>query len=413
MKKIILLFLFVFPLVYWSCEETTPTPPDNNDQDFSCEENQEVCELTADNNAFGFELIKRLHEEEADENIFISPLSISAALAMTVNGAKGETKAEMLEAMQLEGWSVDQMNEAYRVLLNVLPLLDDDVKLEIANSIWYKLGYNILPEFLEVNSVYYSSETNEIDFSDPGAKDIINGWVEDNTNGLIEEMIDQIPSNIVMYLINAIYFKGIWLKQFEAEDTKEELFFSEDGSSEKVEMMKFDGEISLPYFEMDKFQAVDLAYGDSIFSMSLFLPKQGYTIDDLIDELNTQNWDTWINAFTDQNIMLQMPKFSMEYEKKLNEVLKALGMERAFTFGADFSGINGTGGLMISRVKHKSFIEVNEEGTEAAAVTVVEIIETSVPQVPFFNANSPYLFVIRDKKTNSILFIGKMMNPNK
>jgi len=409
--KTIGICLSVFAALFlFACKQTNVLP--DNDLDFDCADNQELCDLTSHNNDFGFELMKKLHSYDPGENIFISPLSISAALSMTVNGAKGDTKAQMLEAMQLSGWNVDHLNQAYKDLLAVLSQLDDDVLMEIANSIWYRQGFSVRPEFLEVNSVYYDSEVEDLDFGDPGSVDVINGWVDEKTHGLIDQILDVIPPETVMYLINAIYFKGKWLKQFEAENTVEEVFVTEAGINETVDMMQFDGKIHLPYYETDEFQAVDLAYGDSVYSMSILLPKGAYSLDQLIGDLNVQNWETWINSFVDKEIYLRIPKFSMEYEKKLNRVLKDMGMQLAFSPLADLSGINGNGGLNISEVRHKSFIEVDEAGTEAAAVTIVGIELTSVGNTPYFIANKPFLFVIRDNKTKSVLFIGKMMNPN-
>ena len=284
-------------------------------------------------------------------------------------------------------------------------------RLQLANSIWYREGYPVRPEFLATNTDFFNSEVAELDFNDPMAKDIINGWVDEKTEGLIDKIVYNIPNNVVMYLINAIYFKGTWLRQFDPEKTFEAAFQLEDNGQTLVDMMTH-GQTILPYFETEHFQAVDLAYGDSIFSMSIFLPKPDYSIDELVDELESASWNQWVNSFNDKELYFYLPKFEMEYEKKINRALVDLGMGIAFSDAADFSDINGFGGLRIDEVRHKAFIEVNEEGTEAAAVTSVVMVETTAPAIPLFNANKPFLFVIHERKTNSVLFIGKMMNPN-
>ena len=263
-----------------------------------------------------------------------------------------------------------------------------------------------------MNTEFFSSEVKGLDFKDPQSKDVINAWVSNKTNDLIKTIVDEIPPQMVMYLINATYFKGAWKDPFDPDRTFDNPFFLNDNSQEMVKMMNH-GQFELPYFETAQFQAVDLAYGDSIFSMTLLLPKETSSINELIDELTLANWEEWIALFQDEDIFFSMPKFKVEYEKPLNQVLKDLGMQVAFTKGvADFTKINPGGNLYIDQVMHKSFIEVNEEGTEAAAVTSVGVGTTSVPVIPYFTANRPFLYVIRENKTNSILFIGKMMNPN-
>jgi serine protease inhibitor len=409
MKNLFLITLSGILLLFTQC---TSEPAVNlpTELDFDCADNAAVCTLTNDNNQFGFDIFRKLHEEEPDDNIFISPLSISTALSMTLNGAKGQTFADMKNAMQIPDWDIAQLNEAYKLLLEVLPQLDNDVKMELANSIWYRTGFNVRQDFLDVNSSYYGSQVQDLDFSNPTAKDIINAWVNENTHGKIESIVDQIGGDVVMYLINAIYFKGAWLHEFDPDNTSEQPFYLADGSQVMVDMMSY-GQTTLPFFQTENFMAADLAYGDSIFSMSIFLPKGNYPIGELVNDLESADWNTWVQNFEDTEMFFSMPKFKMEYEKKLNRPLSDLGMSVAFTDFADFSGINGTGGLRIDEVRHKSFVEVNEEGTEAAAVTSVVIVETSVPLIPDFRADKPFLFVIRDKKTNSVLFIGKMMNP--
>ena len=344
-------------------------------------------------------------------NIFISPMSVATALSMTVNGADGQTKADMMATLEQNGLTIEQANAGFQQLLTLLPALDPAVQLQLANSIWYRQGFPVRQEFLNVNQEFYDSEVAALDFAAPAAKDIINGWVKDNTNNLIESIISgEIEPDVVMYLINAIYFKGAWLHEFDPEDTYTDNFRLEDGSTTEVDMMNM-GQTFFPYFANETFQAIDLAYGDSVFSMSILLPNPGHTVDEVIGQLNTDNWEQWTQSFEYSELFFSMPKFEMKYEKSLIKPLTNLGMGIAFGPGADFTNI-AEADLMIDEVLHKSFIEVNEEGTEAAAVTAVVIVETSVPLIPAFKADHPFVFIIRENQTNSVLFIGKMMDPN-
>lgn len=412
MKKLILFFLLAAPLLFTtSCDSNSANEDPDPHPAIDCTENPEACDLTRSNNTFGFKLFQELQKDEAEKNIFISPTSVATALSMTVNGAKGQTKEDMMATLEQNGLTLEQVNAGFQQLLTLLPTLDPEVQLKLANSIWYRQGYPVRQEFLAVNNDFYNSEVAALNFADPAAKDIINGWVKDNTNNLIQSVINgEIDPDVVMYLINAIYFKGTWLHEFDPEDTYATEFRLQDGSTTQVDMMSM-GQTFFPYFANETFQAVDLAYGDSVFSMTILLPNPGHTVDEVIQQLNTDNWEQWTQSFEYTELFFGMPKFEMEYEKSLVKPLANLGMSIAFTPNADFTNI-AEADLMIDEVLHKSFIEVNEEGTEAAAVTVVVIVETSVPQIPVFMADRPFVFIIRENQSNSVLFIGKMMNPN-
>lgn len=411
MKHILAILLLATVVVACDTDETVPQPEPGLNTTLNCSDQPALCELNDANNEFGFDIFRKLHQEAPGDNIFISPMSIGAALAMTTNGAAGATRSDMEGTMHLEAMGIEGANAAYQTLLQVLPALDPAVKAKLANSIWYREGVAVVPEFIETTETYYESEVQELDFSDPASKDVINGWVSDNTDGLIEEVINQIPGNVVMYLINAIYFKGAWKQEFDPERTATAPFRLADDSQTEVEMMH-NGGLWLPYLETDNFQAVDLAYGDSIFSMTVILPNENVTVGTVIDELESPAWNDWVASFRIDSVFFGLPKFEMEYEKELNDVLKDLGMARAFNAGAaDFSNLIQGGGVWIDQVKHKSFIEVNEQGTEAAAVTSVAVIE-SIPDIPIMVMNRPFLFVIRENRSNSILFIGKMINPD-
>lgn len=411
MKKTLLFLVLSASFFFTKCAKEDDPIPQQQENTIDCTASASPCELAEANNAFGFSVFQKLHEAQPNENIFISPLSISTALTMTMNGAAGETRKAMQKTLELNDWQLENVNAAYEALLNGLPVLDDEVRLQLAQSIWYKEGYPITESFLTTNEEKYKSEVTELDFSRPDAKDRINGWVNQNTNGLIKTILDEIPEDIVLYLINAIYFKGNWTHPFNADYTYDQIFYKADGTEEEVKMMNHPT-ISLPFMQTEVFTAVDMPYGDSIYSMSVLVPKEGYSVNAVIAELSTQNWNTWVHQFEPTRIIVGVPKFKMAYEKTLNKVLADLGMGIAFTDGADFSGITPGGGLAISEVRHKSLIEVDEKGSEAAAVTIIGVVETSVPIIPTVIANKPFLFVIRENKTNSVLFVGKMMNPN-
>jgi serpin B len=407
-----LLSTLLLGLLSWSaCEKDIPDPPDPT-VNFSCTETPDACALSTANGHFAIDLWQQLTADEAaDQNIFISPFSISTALTMTLNGADGDTYEQMQTVLRTEIFTREVRNEAFQTLLTTLPYLDPHVQLELANSIWPREDYPVRAAFLQENETYFNSEVIPISFADmPAVISQVNNWIADKTNGLIEDALTELPSNVVMLLINAIYFQGDWQVAFDPEDTYPAEFQSAAGP-QNVDMMHLP-EVSMPYFETDRFQAVDLAYGDSIFSMSVFVPKPGYDVHDISAQLTAENWATWTSSFVPTDIELSIPKFKMEYEVKLKKSLVTMGMGTAFSDAADFSKLVEGGGVKIDEVIHKAFVEVNEAGTEAAAVTVVIIVETSVPQIPVVKADRPFLFVIRDNQTNSILFMGRLSDPS-
>jgi len=363
--------------------------------------------LSRADNQFGFKLFQELNTETGDSNLFISPFSVAMALGMTLNGANGETEQAMRRTLELTGLTQEEINETYQSLQELLACQDNKVLFEIANSIWYRQGYPVLPAFIETNQSYFDAVTEEMDFTRPEALDIINGWIYEKTHGKIEDALDYIPPSIVMYLINALYFKGTWMVEFNPENTYEVPFEAPDGS--KMCSMMHHPEVTLMYLHTDDFQAVDLPYGNGKFSMSVLLPDPGESVDDLIGRMNDANWRQWTAQFDSATLHLGLPKFKVEYGTLLNNALTALGMGVAFGMEADFSRIVQGGGLFISRVIHKTFVEVNEEGTEAAAVTIVELIEMAAGTSMI--VNRPFVFVIWDHNTGAIVFTGKIVDP--
>ena len=247
-KSILLISVFVLTLL--SCDKT-------HEVVFQCSDNQDVCDLAQSNNDFAFDIFKALHNKYSKENLFISPFSISTALSMTVNGAQGETYDEMIKTLKYNGWNLDELNKANKAYLDIVPFLDDEVKMSIANSIWYRNGFEVLQEFIDVNKNNYYSEVYGRDFSKPQTKDEINGWVEDKTEGKIKDILDNIDGDVVMFLINAIYFKGEWMYKFDKKKTYQTNFFKETGSKENVDMMVSD-EMYVPYYKNDIFEMIDL-----------------------------------------------------------------------------------------------------------------------------------------------------------
>ena len=402
------LALFAVSLAFFQCKKSDDPTPETSVQ-FSCDDSPVTCDLTAANGVFAFDIFKKLHNDAPAENMFISPFSISTALTMTVNGANGQTLGDMRNTLKINNLGMPDVNNSYKQLLEVLPALDPQTKLKLANSIWPQIDYPVLQSFLDLNKEFFNSEVVPVDFKDPAVIGKVNKWVENNTDGLIKETLQDLPPNVVMLLINAIYFKGTWQTEFDPEATHEADFLTANGPV-KVDMMHIP-ENDFAYFATDVFQAIDLPYGDSIFSMSILLPKEGHSVNEVIGQMNPANWNAWLSSLQTQAVQLYLPKFKMEYGIKLKRPLSDLGMGIAFTDFADFTKMIDGGGVKIDDVIHKAFVEVNELGTEAAAVTVVVTIFNSAPSMPAVNVNKPFVFVIRDNQTNSILFMGKMMTP--
>ncbi len=368
-------------------------------------------QLVQSDNTFGLKLFKAITKEEKDQNVFISPLSVSMALGMTLNGANGETKDAMELTLELAGMTTEEINQSYQSLIELLTQLDPRVVFDIANSIWYRQEMTFKETFINLNRTFFDAVVQAVDFNNTAAAtDLMNSWVDDKTSGRIKKIIgpDDFDLEPVMFLINAIYFKGTWTYKFDKDKTRDDLFTMPDGAQKEIKMMRQKNKLG--YFDNDLFQAADLPYGNERFSMTVLLPHQHIHIDSLIVELNALNWNQWVNAFTKHEFTIELPKFSMEYEIKLNEILKTLGMAIAFDMGrADFSHMyEGPQRLFIDKVKHKTFVKVDEEGTEAAAVTSVGNVPTSEE---LMRVDRPFVFMIRENQSQTILFIGKIVEP--
>ena len=362
--------------------------------------------IIARNNDFSFDLLRQINETDVNGSLFLSPLSISTALAMTYNGAAGSTLADMERGLRYEGLSKEMVNETYQNLLPFLSQVDKEVNLTISNSIWYRIGEAIQEDFIATNKQVFDAEVGELDFTDPKSADVINQWINEATEGKIDKMIEPpIPATVVMYLINAVYFKGAWTTPFEKDNTKEADFTDIAGKRQRIDMMSQYGDVA--YGQGDGYKAVRLPYGKEKVAMYLLLPTDGKNINDWITDMNAERFaDIRKSISTQEKVDLKIPKFKMEYGiKELNSELIAMGMELPFDPAADFSGIRG--GLFISQVLHKAVIEVNEEGSEAAGVTVVVMDESAAAEPLTFIADRPFLFLIAEEDTGSILFLGK------
>jgi serine protease inhibitor len=406
MKTTILFALTL--LIFCSCDKDED--PIKNTRITVSKTTREI--IRADND-FGISLFREVVKtEDKAANIFISPTSVAIALAMTYNGARGTTRTAMENTLRKTGFSMEEINVSYKSLIDALVTVDPDVTLEIANSIWHRPELPVLPDFISINSMYYDAEVNALDFNSPGSLEAINGWVKLKTHDKITEIIDQIPSSAIMYLINAIYFKGIWRSEFDKDNTADGTFTSGEGNMLTVPMME--QQDTFRYYRNEQFACVELPYGQGNFNMVILLPESGIATGEVINDLTPESWESIINSMAPEEVYIRLPRFKFDYDILLNDVLRSLGMGVAFTDSADFSGICEGGGIRISKVIHKTFVEVDEEGTEAAAVTAVEIIYSgsSVIKLPVsFVADRPFIFAIREQDTGSIVFIGCVRQP--
>jgi len=356
-------------------------------------------------NQFGFDVYHKLYK---GDEMLISPLSLSLALSMTANGAVGQTADEMLSTMGFKGQSIDDMNTYYQKMVTAMLEADPKTTFEVANSIWADENIGIKKSFTDATSKYYSSDVFPADFSTQATVNKVNGWVSEKTHGKIPTILNAPDRNLKMALINALYFNGKWAFKF-SKNTKKEDFTNISGSKSKVDMMS--AEEDLTYAEYDGFRMVSLPYGNGAFSMDVILPKEGEDFGKEVARFNAATLQSLIDNGSTAPVYLKLPKFTFSYSADLVEILKSLGMNKPFSNLADFSAM-AEQSLKISMVMQKTFIDVNEKGTEAAAVTFVGMVATSVgpgyqPKPVEFFANRPFLFTIREKSTGAVIFVGQ------
>ena len=435
------LSLFLAALLVLQCSErpSEPNPPDP-------EPNPPVVRTPADlteqetsllnsANKFGLNLFREIADRTpATENIFVSPLSVSYALGLCYNGAEGDTREAIASTLQMAGLSLEEMNQAYHDLTQILIQADPLVDFRVANSFWSRQGKAIQPGFIDLAQTYFDARVEEIDFQAPWAADTINAWVDRATNGKISDMVKPpISPDVAAMLFNAIYFKGDWMFPFDTADTRADTFFLADGSETQCRMMHLSEldclmqrpdqrypqtDTNITFYEDPEVYVLGMPYGKGDFRMSIVIPNRwfGYphndttrTIDDAIQGLTPEKWALWISGNTPDKFDLGLPRFKFEYEVRLDAMLKTLGMEIAFVPTlADFSNLFVDGVGWIDEVKQKTFIQVDEKGTEAAAVTQVVFADSAGP--PFI-CNKPFLIVIHEDLSGAILFIGRIADP--
>jgi serpin B len=357
------------------------------------------------NTAFGLRLFRNLAERGPNQNIVMSPVGLGMVLAMAYDGAAGETAREMAEVLGLEGVERDDVNEAHASLMAMLPTPGDDLSLEMANSLWADEQIPLREDFLQSNRLSYGAAIGNLDLSDPGAAAIINAWIEEETGGKIATVIDNFDPEMVLYLINAMYFNGRWAMPFDSTYTEERDFTLADGSTRPVATMMAQAEEG-HYYLGKGFKAARLDYSGGEVSMYLFLPDEATGLEEFYGHLHSDNWTHWLSGFETGPTLILLPRFSLEYDALLNDALKTLGMKRPFGH-ADFGRMTSEP-VFISMVKQKVRLEVNEQGTEAASASLVGFKKGPALHLAF---TRPFCFAVVDNTTAAILFIGTVAEP--
>lgn len=408
MKTKLLPLIFSSLIAFTACEKES-TNPTHNPKTFNLP--VKANEIISKSNNFGIDLFKKTASVEAG-NIMLSPLSASAALTMLLNGCNNDTYNQIQQMLGFEGMSTTDINETYKSLVDQLLNADPEVKLAIANAIWYRQGFDVKPPFLNTMHNDFSAHIEGLDFSQQSALTTMNKWASDNTFGKIPKVLDEISPDAVMFLMNALYFKGTWTYQFDKSKTNIENFYKEDGSAVSVSMMHIN--LNADVYSNTNYRAIELNYGRTNFSMIVIVPNE--TLNDLFNDFSNEDWNSLTSSFNTTQSKpewaVSLPKFTFSYEKVLNDQLKSMGMVDAFDpMAANLTGISDAN-IFVSFVKQNSFVDVNEEGTEAAAVTIIGIELTSIGDSHVFIVNKPFVFAIRERTTNTILFIGKVVNPS-
>ena len=405
MKTQILLTIFILAtsLLSGCKKDKTSVPAEPK----SIEMTEKGSQIISASNEFGIEMFRQVSMVDSG-NLMLSPLSASSALSMLLNGCEGETFAQISTMLGYKDLTADEINGLYKSLVAQLLDADPEVNLALANAIWYRQGFQVKTEFLNTMQSSFDATTEALDFSSPQAVTTINNWASDNTNGKITKVMDEISADAVMFLMNALYFKGNWTYKFDKSKTSLQPFTPDGQSPVMVDMMQ--AKFSFRQVSGQGYRALELPYGRQNFAMVVVLPDAG--LDVFINDFDGDKWHEITAALEDAipfSTELYMPKFKFSYEKQLNDQLKAMGMLDAFIPGmADLSRI-ADADLFVSFVKQNTFVDVNEEGTEAAAVTTIGVYNTSIPE-PLI-VNKPFVFAIRERMTNSLLFIGKVELP--
>ena len=393
-----------------SCSKGNNEEPDLTPKDITLSAAAPVAIQSS--NDFGIELFTKVTAEE-DKNLMLSPLSASTALTMLLNGCGGDTYSQLQGTLKYPaGMNISEINEAYKSLVSQLLVIDPKVQLALANAIFYRNGFSVKPPFLATMSNDYKATVKGLDFAAPSSLTTINKWASDNTNGKIPEVLSEISEYAVMFIMNALYFNGDWSYQFDKSMTQELPFLPDGGSATDVPTMK--GEVGAKFARDEGFRAIEMPYGQTNFTMVVIVPDESLSA--LYPSFTHQVWDKLCSDLDERQEFgktnVTMPKFKFSYEKYLNNQLKSMGMIDAFSStDADLSGISNSQ-IFVSFVKQNTFVEVDEKGTEAAAVTTIGINLTSAgPHSSQFNIDKSFIFAIRERTTNTLLFIGQVINP--
>lgn len=375
-------------------------------------------DLPEANTRFSFKLFQDLLAQTPRENLFLSPLSLSIALSMLYNGASGQTQQEIAQALAYQGLSAEAINQGNLTLRKRLQNTGNGVEILIANALWGKEGLQFKSAFQSQNKAFYDAQLELLNFGTPAAVARINKWASDNTRGLIPKVVEQIDPQTILLLMNAIYFKGNWSDPFEASNTKPQTFHKADGTSLEHPMMSRYAKWRYAHNSEQGFQVASLPYGeDERTEMLVFLPDPGKSLEQWSEQLNEANWNSWLSSLRSREGRVVLPKFKLKTMLNLNDNLRRLGMSKAFLDGeAELDQLLESSGLrpFVSQVKQDAYVDVNEKGTEAAAVTTVTVGATSVqlPQEPFeLVLDRPFAYLIYDRETQSILFMGALNQP--
>ena len=396
-----------FMMIFTSCDKVEGGEDNGENTLRPIELSTKASGFVEKGSSFSFEFIDRINKEAKDSYI-ISPLSMQFLLGMLLDGAKGETATEIAKVLGYGAGEVDDVNQFCLSMLEQLPKLDNKTTLNIANAIFVDDGWPLNNSFKKDVSKYFKAEVSNLNFADNAASlKAINGWSNEHTNGMIPQVLDEVDPSMLAYLLNAVYFKSQWINQFPKESTIDEFFTDEAGANGKVKMMKMD--CHLPYFTNEIYQMVSMPYGNGAFSMMVLLPNYGYTTADITAALKKADWSALRKAPRETEVDVWFPKFESKYKIKLNDILSAMGMPLAFG-AADFSAMSPAANRL-SFVQQDGAIKVDEEGSEAAAVSVAGMIKNSAvggaPKVAIFHADHPFIYLITEASTGAVLFAGR------
>ena len=402
MKKVIAFAsAAVFTLFLGRCTNDSPAPEGK-----PVEVSPQIAARTTD---FAFDFFKKVQASQpATENVFVSPLSLHMALGMLLNGAEDETAQQISKALKMEGISQADLNAAYQALLEGLPKADPNVQLGLANSLWYRDNFKVENDFLNVMKKSFKAEVAGLNFDDPGAPGKINAWASEKTNGKIKKVIDEIKPNDRLFLLNALYFKGDWKYEFDPKKTYDTPFRLANEGEKMVKMMHVKEKFKVA--QRADYAAVQLPYASGKFNLTLLIPSEQSSVEKVINGLSATAWNDLQEAMRDQQVTIGVPRFTLEYQIRLNDILKGMGMSQAFTDAAQLGKINPTADLLVSFVKQNTYLGIDEKGTEAAAVTTIGVGTTSVGPEPYI-CDRPFVLLISENTSKTILFMGRIMNP--